>query len=143
MAVKKGDNVKVEYTGTFENGEVFDSSEKHGKPLEFEVGAGKMIRGFDEAVLGMEKDQEKDIKLKPSEAYGEPDPQLIRKFPREQFPKEHEPKEGMMLMLRAKDGQQIGAFIKEAGEKEITLDMNHPMAGKTINFRIKVVDITS
>jgi FKBP-type peptidyl-prolyl cis-trans isomerase 2 len=143
MAVKKGDKVKVEYTGTFEDGEVFDSSEKHGAPLEFEVGAGKMIKGFDEAVLGMEKDEEKEIKLQPAEAYGNASPEMIQKFPRDQFPKDHEPKPGMMLMLKAPNGAQMPASIKEVSDKEITLDMNHPMAGKVLNFKIKLIGVSS
>ena len=87
MAIKKGDKVKIEYTGTLDDGTVFDSSEKHGKPLEFEVGSGQVIKGFDNAVIGMKKGQEKEFKLKPEEAYGEPNPNLIRKIPKEQIPK--------------------------------------------------------
>ena len=143
MSIKKGDKIKVEYTGTFVDGEVFDSSEKHGKPLEFEVGAGQMIKGFDAAVLGMEKDEEKEITLKPEEAYGETNPQMIQKFPRDQFPKDQEPKAGMMLMLRTPDNQQMMATIKEVGDQEITLDMNHPMAGKTLNFKLKIVEVST
>ena len=143
MAVQKGDRVKVEYIGTFEDGEVFDTSEKHGKPLEFVVGAGQMIKGFDAAVVGMENNEEKEIMLQPEDAYGEANPQLIKKLPRDQFPKDHEPKEGMMLMLKASNGQQMTAVIKEVAEKEITLDLNHPMAGKTLKFKIRVVDVTS
>jgi len=141
MGAKKGDKVKVEYTGTYEDGEVFDSSEKHGKPLEFEVGAGQMIKGFDEAVLGMEKDEEKEITLEPKDAYGDADPKMFQKFPRENFPEGREPKTGMILMLRAQEGQQMMAMISEVNDKEITLDLNHPMAGKTLNFKIKVVQI--
>jgi FKBP-type peptidyl-prolyl cis-trans isomerase 2 len=143
MAVKKGDNIKVEYTGTFEDGEVFDSSEKHGKSLEFEVGAGQMIKGFDEAVIGMEKDEKKEIKLQPTDAYGETKPELVQSFPKEQFPAEHEPTVGMMLMLNAPDGMQIPARITEVKDKEVTIDMNHPLAGRTLNFTLKVVDISS
>ncbi|MCK5373322.1 MAG: FKBP-type peptidyl-prolyl cis-trans isomerase, partial [Candidatus Aenigmarchaeota archaeon] len=86
MPVKKGDKVKVEYTGTLEDGTVFDSSEKHGEPLEFEVGAGQMIKGFDDAVVDMEKGDEKEITLKPADAYGDPNPQLIQKVPKDKLP---------------------------------------------------------
>ena len=83
MAVKKGDRVKVEYTGTFEDGTEFDSTSRHGNPIEFEVGAGKLIKGFDEGIIGMEKDSEKEIKLSPEEAYGHHNPDMIKKFPKE------------------------------------------------------------
>ncbi len=143
MAVKKGDTVQVEYTGTLEDGTVFDSSEKQGKPLEFEVGAGKIIKGFDGAVVGMEKEGEKEITLEPSEAYGDRNPQLIQKVPKEQLPKEQELKPGMMLGVTLPNGAQIPAKITEIDGKEATLDLNHPLAGKTLKFRIKIVEIRS
>ena len=141
MAVKKGDKVKVEYTGTFDDGTVFDASEKHGKPLEVEAGAGQVIPGFDNALIGMEKDEEKEIKLKPEEAYGEPNEKMIQKAPREQFPKDKEIKPGMMLAVGLPNGTQIPAKITEVTDKEVTIDLNHPLAGKTLNFKIKVVAI--
>ncbi len=140
MPVKKGDKVKVDYTGTLEDGTVFDASEKHGKPLEFEVGTGMVIKGFDEAVVGMEKDEEKEIKLQPAEAYGDLNPELKKKVPREQLPKEQEPKEGMILLMGLPNGQQMPAKIIEVTDKEVTLDLNHPLAGKVLNFKIKVID---
>ena len=142
MPVKQGDKGNVEYTGTFDDGTVFDSSEKHGKALEIEVGAKQVIKGFDDALVGMEKGEEKDIKLKPTEAYGDYNPELIKKIPREQLPKEHEPKEGMMLVMGLPNGAQIPAKIKEVTDKEITVDLNHPLCGKTLNFKIKVADIS-
>lgn len=141
MAVKKGDKVKVEYTGTLDDGTVFDSSEKHGTPLEFEVGAGQMIKGFDDSVNGMEKDEEKEITLKPEDAYGDPNPQLVKKVPKSQLPKDTEPKTGMMLAMSLPNGQQIPAKITEVADEEITIDINHPLAGKVLNFRIKVIEI--
>ena len=90
MGVKKGDKVKIEYTGTFDDGTVFDSSEKHGQPLEFEAGAGKVIKGFDEALIGMKKGEEKDITLKPSEAYGDHNSQLVKKVPKNKLPPDKE-----------------------------------------------------
>ena len=99
MAIKKGDKVKVNYTGTLDDGTVFDSSEKHGQALEFEIGTGKVIKGFDEAVTGMKKGEEKEITIKPEEAYGNPNPQLVKKVPRDQIPKDQEPKKDMLLMV--------------------------------------------
>jgi len=142
MPIKKGDKVKVHYTGKLEEGTVFDSSE--GKePLEFEVGSGMIIKGFDDAVMGMEKGDEKEITLKPEEAYGDINPQLMKKVPKEQLPKEPEPKVGMMLALGTPDGQQIPARIAEVSDNEVTIDINHPLAGKTLIFKIKVVDFSS
>lgn len=143
MAIKKGDKVKIEYTGTLEDGTVFDSSEKHGQPLEFEVGSGKIIPGFENAVEGMEKDEEKEITLKPEEAYGEPNEQLIREIPRDQLPPDQEPKEGMVLAVGLPTGQQIPARIIEVSEDKVKLDMNHPLAGKTLKFKIKVIEVSS
>ena len=140
MTIKKGDKIKVEYTGTLEDGTVFDSSEKHGKPLEFEVGAGQIIKGFDEAVTGMKKGEEKEITLEPKDAYGDPNPALVKKVPKEQLPKEPEPKKGMMLALATPDGKQFPAMIKEVDEKEVSIDLNHPLAGKKLKFKIKIID---
>lgn len=140
MPIKKGDKIKVDYTGTLDNGTVFDTSE--GKqPLEFEVGAGKIIKGFDNAVIRMEKGQEKEIKLKPEESYGNPNPQLVKKIPRTVLPKDQEPKQGMMILMKTKEGQQIPARITGVTDNDITIDLNHPLAGKTLNFKIKIVDI--
>lgn len=143
MPVKSGDKIKVEYTGTLEDGSVFDASEKHGQPLEFEVGSGKVIKGFDQAVIGMEKEEEKEFTLKPTEAYGDHNPQLIKKLPADKLPKDKELKPGMLLVMGLPNGVQVPARIVEINDKEVTLDLNHPLAGKTLNFKIKVLDISS
>jgi len=140
MPVKKGDKVKVDYTGTLEDGTVFDTSEgKH--PLEFEVGSGQLIKGFDNAVEGMEKGQEKEITLKPAESYGDVNPALVKKVPRSQLPEGQEPKPGMPLFLKTPDGKQFPAKINEVTDQEVTIDLNHPLAGKTLTFKIKLVEI--
>lgn len=140
MPVEKGNKVKIEYTGTLEDGTVFDSSEKHGQPLEFEAGTGLVIPGFDNAILGMEKGEEKDVKIKPEEGYGERREELVKDVPKDKLPKEVEPKEGMMLVMATPDGHKIPTKIVKIGDTTITLDMNHPLAGKTLNFKIKVVE---
>jgi len=142
MAVKKGDKIKVEYTGTLDDGTVFDSSEKHGQPLEFEVGSGQIIKGFDEAVVGMKEGEEKEIKLPPEQAYGDPNPQMVQKVPKDKLPKEIEAKEGMILMMALPNGQQLPARLVKVEETEVTIDLNHPLAGKTLNFKIKVIGIS-
>ena len=140
--VNEGNKVKVEYEGKLDDGTVFDSSAKHDKPLEFVAGKGMVIPGFDKAIVGMKKGEEKEVKLTPAEAYGEPNPQLLKKVPREQLPKEQEIKPGMVLGVGLPTGQQIPAMVKEVDDKEVTLDMNHPLAGKNLNFKLKVVDIS-
>ena len=140
MPVEKGNKVKVDYKGTLEDGTVFDTSE--GKqPIEFEVGAGKVIKGFDDGVLGMNAGEEKELKIPSAEAYGEPNAQLVQKVPREKFNLPEEPKVDMMVMLGAPDGRQIPSKIVEVTDKEITLDMNHPLAGKNLTFNIKIVEV--
>jgi FKBP-type peptidyl-prolyl cis-trans isomerase 2 len=143
MPIKKGDKVKVEYEGSLDDGTVFDSTKKHGEPLEFEVGTGQLIPGFDNAVLGMEKDEEKEFKLKPDDAYGDHNPELCKKVPREQLPKNEELEAGMMLMLTLPNGMQFTAKIAEIDKESVTLDLNHPLAGKTLTFKIKIIDVAS
>ena len=141
MVVKKGNKIKVEYEGSFEDGTIFDSSKTHGQLLEFEVGAKQVIHGFDESVVGMKNGEEKEIIIQPSEAYGEYNPELIKSIPKEQIPNSEEAKAGMMIMIGLPDGQQMPVKIKDITVKEIILDLNHPLAGKVLKFKIKLVDI--
>ena len=141
MAIQNGNKIQVEYTGTLEDGTVFDASEKHGQPLAFEVGAHHVIKGFEDAVVGTEVGQEKTIQLPPSEAYGDVNPELVRKLPKDQVPNNDQIKAGMVLVFSAPDGQQFPARIVEVTDTEITVDLNHPLAGKTLNFKIKIVAV--
>ena len=143
MTVKKGDKVKVDYIGKFEDGSIFDSSTHgdHSNPLEFEVGSGQIIKGFDEAVIGMNIADEKKIKLSHEEAYGEINPQLIQNIPKNMIPESEKLKPGMMLMAGTPDGHQFPVRIVEILENEIKVDMNHPLAGKNLIFEIKLVAI--
>jgi len=142
MVVEKGNKVKVEYEGKLDSGEVFDSSTHgdHSHPMEFEVGSGKVIKGFDEAVIGMNEGEEKTFTLPSAEAYGDVRPELVKKVPKDKMPQDQEIKPGMMLALGTPDGQQIPARITDVNDKEITIDLNHPLAGKTLNFKIKIVE---
>jgi len=141
MAVKKGDKISVEYTGSFDDGTVFDSSEHEGHhhPIEFEAGAGQVVPGFDKAVMGMELGDEKTFRIEAKDAYGEPRPDLVKKFPKKQFPAGA--KEGMMIGLGMPDGRQVPGAIKKVDETDITVDFNHPLAGKALNFKIKLAAI--
>ena len=140
--VKKGDKVKVEYVGKLEDGTVFDSSDKHDAPLEFIVGEGQLIKGFDNALVGMEEGEEKEIRLEPKDAYGEYNPELVKEMPRECFPQDKEIEAGMAFVMNLQDGRKALIRIAEVKEETITIDLNPPLAGKILLFKIKVVDIS-
>ena len=137
MAIKDKDKVWVEYEGKLENGEIFDSTKLHdNEPLEFIVGYGMLVSGFENAVLGMNIGEEKEVTLGPGDAYGERNPAYIQRLPKDKFPAES--KEGMQIGIPTPMGQ-IPALISKVGEDFVELDLNHPLAGKTLIFRIKIV----
>lgn len=138
--VQEKNNVSVHYTGTLENGEVFDSS-RDRDPLSFEVGAGQMIPGFENAVKGMKVNETKKVTIGPDEAYGELKPDMVQKITKEQLPEGLDVHVGQQLASQLPDGQQIIVTVKDIAEEDITIDANHPLAGKTLNFEIEVVDI--
>ncbi len=140
MAIKDGDTIKIDYTGTLDDGTVFDSSEDHGEPLEFTVGAQQVIRGFEDAVRGMEVGEEKTFRIDASEAYGEHDPNLTQSFPRSSLQCETEIEIGMIVMLGTADGEEMPAMITEITDDTITIDVNHPLAGQALTFSIKVIE---
>ncbi len=134
--VTEGDTVKVHYTGTLDDGSVFDSS-RDRDPLQFQVGAGQMIPGFDSAVVGMVVGETKTFTLSPEQAYGMPSDQRIMKFPKSQFPEDMELMEGMQLA--GPGGMPV--TVKEIGEDTVTIDANHPMAGKNLTFEVELIEI--
>jgi FKBP-type peptidyl-prolyl cis-trans isomerase 2 len=140
MQVKVGDTVRVHYTGTLTTGEQFDSSAGR-EPLEFEVGAGMMIKGFDDAVVGMQIGDKKTIQIVPAEAYGERREDMIIEFPKSNFPADLKPEIGMQLMMNNGAGQQIPVTIVEILEEAVVLDANHMLAGKELVFDIEMVAI--
>lgn len=138
-AIKAGDNIAVNYTGKFEDDTVFDSSA--GKdPLQFTVGAGQLIKGFDEAVLGMKKGEKKTITLAPEEAYGPRQEGMIIDIPRAQIPEDMKLEVGMRLHLRDPNGNPVPAVVAEITEEVVKMDANHPMAGKTLIFDIEIAE---
>lgn len=143
MTIKTGDKVKIEYTGTLDDGVVFDSSADHGTPLEFEVGGGQVIKGFDDAVLGMKENEEKQFSILPDDAYGKHDPTLVQKVPREVFPQDAELVPGLLFEAGLPTGEKVPATITEVQGEIVTVDLNHPLAGKRLNFKIKVSSIAS
>ena len=138
--VKDGDVVRVHYTGKITNGEQFDSSTGR-EPLEFTVGAGQMIKGFDAAIPGMKVGEKKTINILPEDAYGVKDEQAIIEFPKENIPKEMKPEVGMKLQLRNENGQPFPVTIAEIKDDIIVLDANHSLAGKELVFDIELVEV--
>ena len=140
MPIKEGYYVKVEYTGTLEDGTLFDSSEAQGEPLEFQIGAGQVIEGFEKAIIDMELGEEKEIVLQPEDAYGDYMEDMVREIPRERLPIEDlEP--GTALMATLPTGMQVPVTVKEVTEETVSIDLNHPLAGKVLSFWIKLVEI--
>ena len=141
---KKGDDVSIEYKGSLDDGTVFDSSKNHDKPLEFIVGSGQVIPGFDKAVTGMKLMEEKKFTLQPAEAYGEKNQKLTHKVLRSELPLKPEPKPGMGLMMGGgPGGASRRAMITEVTKEYIVIDMNHPLAGKALIFSIKLIKISN
>lgn len=137
---KKGDRVKVHYTGKLTDGKQFDSSVGR-EPLEFTVGAGQMIKGFDEAIPGMEVGEKKTITISPSDAYGETNHEAIIEFPKGNIPPEMKLEPGMKLQLQGQDGSPIPVVVKEVKDEVVILDANHELAGKELVFDIELTEI--
>ena len=138
--VKNGDNVKVHYTGKLVNGEQFDSSVGR-EPLEFVVGAGMMIKGFDAAMPGMAAGEKKTINIAPEDGYGPKNPQAIIEFPKAQVPADMKLEPGMPLTLSDQAGNPVPVIVVEVQEEVIILDANHFLAGQELVFDIELVSI--
>lgn len=138
--VKNGDYVAVHYLGTLENKETFDSS-NGGDPLEFQVGSGQVIEGFEKAVLGLSLGDKKDFTLQPDEAYGKRDESLVVDVPSATADKNVDFEIGMTVGVRLQNGQQVPARIVAINPDKVTLDMNPPLAGKVLNFQIELIYI--
>ena len=137
---KKGDKVKVHYHGKLTSGETFDTSSGRD-PLEFEVGSGSVIKGFDEGVAGMEIGQKKTINIPVEEAYGPRSEDMLIEFPKDRFPQDMKIEEGMQLMMSNGSGQNIPVVVTEIKEDAVILDANHPLAGEELIFDIELVEI--
>jgi FKBP-type peptidyl-prolyl cis-trans isomerase 2 len=137
---KKGDKVKVHYHGKLTSGETFDSSAGR-EPLEFEIGSGSVIKGFDEGVSGMKVGEKKTINIPVDEAYGQRSEDMLIEFPKDRFPKDMEIKEGMQLMMSNGTGQNIPVIVTEVKDDGVILDANHPLAGEDLIFDIELIEI--
>lgn len=137
---KSGDTVRIHYTGTLTSGEVFDSSDGRD-PLEFVVGSGQIIPGLDKAIPGMVVGDKQTVEIPCAEAYGPIDPSARQPVPRDQFPDDLPAEIGAQLQMQTPQGQVIPVTIVDTSETEITLDANHPLAGKDLTFAIEMIDI--
>ncbi len=139
MPIKNGDKVQVHYTGTLADGSVFDSSRER-EPLEFVMGSGMLIPGFEAAVAGREAGDSVTVNIEPADAYGETDLELIFTVDRKEVPDHIQPEEGLELQLSNEEGV-MNVTITEVTDDEITLDANHPLAGKALTFEIEIISI--
>ena len=138
--IKDGDTVKVHYTGKLQNGEVFDSSVER-EPLEFTLGQGQLIPGFEQAIIGLKVGDSTTTNIPSAEAYGDHNPEMEVQVEKAQLPEGMEPQVGMQLQLNQPNGQAIPVQITKVEGEQVTIDANHPLAGKDLTFDIEVVEI--
>jgi peptidylprolyl isomerase len=137
MSIKNGDTVFVHYTGRLDDGTQFDSSEGR-EPLEFVVGSGMTIPGFEAAVLGREKGDKVSVSIPPEQGYGLPNEEMKIIVPRSEIPSHIKPEAGMLLQITLEQGE-LDVAVSRVTDEEIELDGNHPLAGKTLNMDIEIV----
>lgn len=138
---KEGDTVKVHYSGSLADGTVFDSS-KDRDPLEFKIGDKGIIPGFENNIKGMEVGETKTFTIPPEQAYGQRNDQMMIDIERAQLPDEISPEKGMMLQIRDNNGMVSNVFVADVTEEKVTLDANHPLAGKELTFDVKLEEIS-
>ncbi|NEX18176.1 MAG: peptidylprolyl isomerase [Halochromatium sp.] len=137
---KSGDTVKVHYTGTLADGTQFDSS-RGQEPLEFTLGQGQMITGFEEAVIGMVLGEHKTITIASADAYGERNRAMVQQVPRTAIPPEIELSQGMLLQAQGPDGETLRFAVADFDDEEVTVDGNHPLAGRDLTFQLELIQI--
>ena len=137
---KSGDKVRIHYTGTLDDGTEFDTSAGR-EPLEFALGGGQVIEGFDDAVDGMTVGESKSVRIPAEQAYGERHDQLVQEVPKTALPDEIEPAVGMQLQSRSPEGHVMNLVVTEVADETITVDGNHPLAGQALTFAIELVEI--
>lgn len=140
QTAQQGDTVAVHYTGKLDNGDVFDSSRQR-EPLEFKIGGGQVIPGFDRAVEGLEVGESREVRLEADEAYGNPREDLLIDVGADQFPDDAEPQVGQQVQVQVAPGQNRVATIAAVEDEAIRLDLNHPLAGKALTFDVELVEI--
>lgn len=141
--VTEGNIVTLHYKGTFSDGTTFDSSYDRGEAIEVQVGGGQLIKGFENALIGMTAGQTKQVTLAPADAYGDTNPEAFSTVQRNQFPEDYVFVEGSPVQGATEDGRPIFATIASFTDTDVTLDLNHPLAGKELNFDIEVTNLLS
>ena len=139
--VENGLFISVHYKGTLDDGKIFDTSEGR-PPLEIKMGAGQLIQGFEAALSDMALNQTKTFRLAPEEAYGPRDDKRMHQFARADVPPEMDPQVGQTIALTTQDGRQVPARIAQVDDDQVTVDLNHPLAGQALTFEIEVVGIS-
>lgn len=140
MPAKKGDTVLVHYTGTLDDGTVFDSSSDR-EPLEVTLGEGMLIPGFENALFGMNEGDKKTVTIGPEDAYGEHIVELVLSLPRDTVPAHVQPEPGMMVQLAMENDEEFDAVVVDVDDETVTLDANHPLAGENLTFALELVGI--
>lgn len=137
---KNGDKVKIHYTGLLEDRTVFDTS-RNREALEVTLGSGTVIRGLEDALVGMSVGETKELEIAPTDAFGPRKEELVIQVKKEGFPPNIDPQEGMTLKLTGPEEEELPAVITEVSEDSVTIDANHPLAGKDLTFYIELADI--
>ena len=139
--IKNGNTVRVHYVGTLDDGTEFDNSRTRNSPLTCRVGAGQLITGFDSALVGMKEGETKKISLEPADAYGDIIPEALQVIPKSRFPSGFNFGVGETVQGERPDGQAVRGLIEAVDDEQVTLNFNHPMAGKNLNFEIEVLKV--
>ena len=140
---KNGDTISVHYRGTLDDGTEFDSSHNRGETLTFQVGVGQMIPGFDAGVVGMTVGETKTINIPATEAYGERVTEAVQQIPKTSFPENFQFIVGQQVQGTGPNGENVTATVLTESDNEVTLDFNHPLAGKNLNFEVELVEIVT
>lgn len=138
--VTQKDTVRVHYTGKLADGQIFDSSLER-EPIEFTMGEGQLIPGFEKGLLDMKVNEKKTVEIPSEEAYGAPREELVQEVEKSQLPEEIKPEPGMGLVSKGPDGREMNLVVKEVKENTIVVDGNHPLAGKDLIFDLEVIEI--
>lgn len=142
MEITNGMTVSFHYVGTLDDGQKFDSSYDRGEPMSGVLGAGQLIAGFENAMMGMKTSEKKSVMIESKDAYGERNPEAIQIVPLTSFPEDFEGIVGKVVQGKAENEQVFTAVITEVAEENVTLDFNHPLAGKNLNFDIEIVSVS-
>lgn len=141
MIINPACRVTMHYTLKLDDGEVLESS-LEGDPIEFDLGSGQLIPGLEAALVGMSEGEEKHVVVACQDAYGPRNPAMVGQIPRDQFPPGEAVEPGMVFSLSRQDGMTMEAMVVEVNDKDVTLDLNHPLAGETLHFDVKVEKVS-